>query len=817
MPDFPIDQVLPELTRALENNTTAVLIAQPGAGKTTRVPLALLDAGWRGDGKIIMLEPRRLAARSAARFMARSLNEKPGQTVGYRVRMDTRVSAATRIEIVTEGVFTRMIQSDPELTGIAVVLFDEFHERNLDGDLGLALALDAQAALRPDLRIVIMSATVDGGRVSALLDGAPVIESAGRSFPVETRHLPRDPSLHIADQTADATLNALRESSGSLLVFLPGRYEIERAARRLEDRLPPDTDLFTLFGSLSGAEQDRAIAPPKAGRRKIVLATAIAETSLTIEGIRVVVDSGLSRRPLYEPATGLTRLETARVSVASADQRRGRAGRLEPGVCYRLWAKVQTGALNAYDRPEILEADLSGLVLDLAQWGVGDPSGLSWLDPPPKPAWSEARDLLSELGALDENGRLTTVGRQIADMPLHPRLAHMILKAGETGDAGLAAEIALILTEQGLGGRSVDLAQRLRVFREDRSNRARTARQLAASWSGRFDGQKGSVSPDRCGAVLAQAYPDRIAQARGLPGGFRLANRRGAKLDIDAPLASEAFLVVAEIQGRASDARILLAAPIAKADIEGEFGDAITEESEIKFDNDSQSVRASSVRRYHALELSRRRDPTPDPGEVANVLSDAIIMRGIDRLPWPAETRHLRERINWLAERQPDEWPDVANTGLAASKDTWLTPFLPGRSSVSEIDGQMLRAGLLSLLPPDGLRRLEVLAPPYFEAPTGRRVQIDYNPGSPPTIAIRVQELYGLDRHPEAGHPPEPILLSLLSPANRPIQTTADLPGFWRGSWRDVRADMRGRYPKHVWPEVPQSAEPTRRAKPRKP
>ena len=810
MSRLPVDAVLPDLLSALDAQSSAVLIAPPGAGKTTRVPLALLKAAWRGDGKIIVLEPRRLAARSAARFAARSLGEKPGETVGYRVRMETRVSARTRVELVTEGVFTRMIQSDPELTGIAAVLFDEFHERNLDGDLGLALALDAQSALRPDLRILVMSATVDGARVASLLGDAPVIESKGRSFPVETRHVARRPEIQVADQLADTCLDALGEETGSVLAFLPGRYEIDRAARRLEERLPADTDLAVLYGALTGADQDRAIAPAPKGRRKLVLATSIAETSLTIEGVRVVVDSGFSRQPRYEPATGLTRLETVRVSKAGADQRRGRAGRLEPGICVRLWAEAQTGALAAFDRPEILEADLAGLVLDLAQWGVADPTDLKWLDPPPAAAWSEAVALLRDLEALDAAGRITETGRDIAGLPLHPRLAHMIVRAAGDGEAPLAAEIAVLLSERNLGGRSSDLVARLRAFRADRSPRARASRKLAQGWSGRFDDQRRNISADRCGAILARAYPDRIAQARGASGGFRLANGRGGRIETAEALAAEPFLVVAELQGRAADARILLAAPISKAELETDFEAAIEEAPEIVFDRKEGTVRAFRIRRLKALELGRVPDPRPDPDAVALALRDGILALGIAALPWSKAQTALRDRVAWLHPSDPEGWPDLSDNGLSKTANQWLTPFLAGRTAIAELTPTLLDAGLATLLPADGMRRLDRLAPKDFVTPLGRTIAIDYSTESGPTVSVRVQELYGLDRHPTVGEPPVPLVLSLLSPADRPIQLTADLSGFWRGSWRDVRADMRGRYPKHVWPEEPQSAEATR-------
>ena len=557
---LPIDEALPSLTAALEAGAMAVLVAPPGAGKTTRVPLALLDAPWRGDGKIILLEPRRLAARAAARRMAGSLGEEVGETVGYRVRLDARVSKRTRIEVVTEGVFTRTILADPELTGIAAVLFDEFHERSLDGDLGLALALDA-SALRDDLRLLVMSATIDGARVGRLMQGAPVIESRGRAFPVETHYVSRDPAQRLEDQVTATVLAALRADNGSALVFLPGQAEIARTAERLSGRLPADTDLAPLYGQLSPAEQDRAVQPAPSGRRKIVLATSIAETSLTIEGVRIVVDSGYRRVPAYEPATGLTRLETVRVSRAGADQRRGRAGRTEPGICYRLWSEGQTAALEAFDRPEILESDLSGLVLDLAGWGVSDPGTLSFLDPPPKPAWAEAVTLLKELDGLTADGRITAEGEALARLPLHPRLAHMVHRAGQEDDAMTAALLAVLVTERGLGGTGVDLAHRLSAFRADRSKRAEEARSLAGRWASMTGSRDRSVSGD-IGRHLARAYPDRVAQQAGGRGRFRLANGRAAGLKESDSLAASPFLVVTDVTGSAANGRIRAAAAI---------------------------------------------------------------------------------------------------------------------------------------------------------------------------------------------------------------------------------------------------------------
>ncbi|WP_425088680.1 ATP-dependent helicase HrpB [Stappia sp.] len=821
-PALPIDAVLGDLTAALETNTRAVLVAEPGAGKTTVVPLALLDAPWRGEtdtqGRIILLEPRRLAARAAAQRMASLLGESVGETVGLRVRLETRVSAKTRIEVVTEGVFTRMILDDPELSGIAAVLFDEFHERSLDGDLGLALALDAQAALREDLRLLIMSATIDAERIAAHLDGAPVIACAGRSFPVETVYLGRDPRKGAADHAAMAVRKALAEERGSILVFLPGQGEIRRAADLLAGHLPPDTDLAPLYGALTGAEQTAAIHPAPQGRRKVVLATAIAQTSLTIEGVRVVIDSGLSRVPVYEPSTGLTRLETVRVSRAAADQRRGRAGRMEPGLCYRLWDEPQTAALAADDRPAILEADLSRLALDLAAWGVADPAALRFLDPPPSGAWSQAVMLLTSLGALDAGGRLTEEGKRMMQLALPPRLAHMLVAAGREGHGGLASEIAALLSEQGLGGRDSDLRGRLSAFRRAKDPRAKSARALAARWREAAGVAVGDTDPDACGPVLALAFPDRVAQAQDGRGGFRMANGRAARLEETDALAREPFLVLAEVQGTAARGRILLAAPISREEIEVLFAERIVSEARVACDA-SGAVRARRIRRFERLVLAEDIEPAPDPEAVATALAEHLKTRGAGALNWSKTQKALRGRIamlrRMLGETRADDWPDLSDDALTETMDDWLAPYLAGITKASEIDAQLLGNALAGLVPQHRMAELERLTPAQFDAPSGSRVAIDYSREEGPTLAIRVQELFGLDTHPTIADGRVPLILELLSPAHRPIQITKDLPGFWRGSWAAVKSEMKGRYPKHPWPDDPVSAQATARAKPR--
>ena len=851
---LPIDAALPDLTAALRARPNAVLVAPPGAGKTTRVPLALLDEPWARGGKLILLEPRRLAARAAADRMAQNVGEEVGGIVGLRMRLGSKIGRTTRIEVVTEGVFARMILDDPALTGIAGVLFDEFHERSLDADLGLALALDAQGALREDLRLLVMSATLDGARVAGLLGDAPVIRSEGRAFPVETRYLGRDPDRRIDELVADAVVRALRADPGSLLVFLPGQGEIRRVERLLRERIAdPAVDLAPLYGALDRAEQDRAVAPSLPGRRKIVLATSIAETSLTIEGVRVVIDCGLSRVPRYEPDIGLTRLETVRVSRAGADQRRGRAGRTEPGVCYRLWHEAANGALEPYGRPEILSADLSSLLLDCAAWGVTDPATLPFLDAPPRAALSEARALLADLGALDGDGRLTEIGRQLRALPLPPRLAKMVVTAGSEGRAREAADLAAVLVERGLGGDAVDVSERIERFRRDRSRRADDMRRLARGWAaaatsplegevertGGAPGEgRGATSPvgaalppppgrsDRsdstspihgegAGPLLALAYPDRLAKARGRAGEFLLANGRGAALDAHERLAREPFLAVAEITGGGASSRIVAAAPISLAEIEEAAGARITDAEETTFDRDAGALRARAVRRLGALVLSERPRPIPATDDAARLLARGLAGLGLDALPWSKALAQWRERVLFLRRSEGEEWPDLSDAALQRSAETWLAPHLVGKAGLADLGADDLAAALRVLLPWPLQRRLETEAPTHVEVPTGSRIPVDYGAPDGPVLAVRVQELFGLDTHPSIAGGRVPLILHLLSPAHRPIQITRDLPGFWRGSWAAVKADMRGQYPKHPWPDDPLGAAPTRRAKPR--
>ncbi|MEE2951790.1 MAG: ATP-dependent helicase HrpB [Pseudomonadota bacterium] len=820
LPILPVSAVLPDLAQALEKAQAAVLVAPPGAGKTTLAPLHLLNASFMGDGKIILVEPRRLAARASARRMAEILGESISETVGWRMRLDTKVSARTRIEVVTEGVFSRMILSDPELSGISLVIFDEFHERSLDGDFGLALCLDVQGALREDLRILVMSATIDGARVAALLKGAPVIESEGRAFPVDIRHRERAGTEAIEDAMAAAIREALADETGSILAFLPGQREILRVAERLEGRVPASVVVAPLYGAMEGVAQDLAVRPAQRGTRKIVLATSIAETSLTIDGVRVVIDSGLSRQPVFEPATGLSRLSTVRVSKASADQRAGRAGRTEPGVAIRLWRAEQTAALAPFDPPEILAADLSGLVLDCAAWGLADPSELAFLDPPPEPAVTEARRLLVSLAALGEDGRLTEMGEAMRAMPLPPRLARMVVSA--PGEARLdAARLAVLMTERGLGGNNTDLAERLRRFRAERSPRAKGADGLArrlAETAGRA-----SIEPDMIaaeytqdiGALLALAFPDRIAIRRGAEGGLVMTNGRGGRLDSADRLAGERALVVADLQGEARAARILSAAALSADALSAYVDRDGLIEDVAQFDKAAKAVRARRVERLGRIVLSEAPLPNPTGEAATKALMAGIGELGMGRLPFDKEGERLLRRLRFLAKADPDIWPDLSDETLLADLDDWLAPFVPGATSLADISEGALRQALHALVPAPLQGRLDDLAPTHFHAPSGSHVPIRYDEDQP-VLSIRVQELFGLTAHPAIAGGRLPLTLELLSPAHRPIQITRDLPGFWAGSWADVRADLRGRYPKHEWPEDPASAAATARAKPRK-
>ena len=819
-PRLPIEQVLPALRDALRSGRGAVLQAPPGAGKTTGVPLALVDEPWLQGRGIVMLEPRRLAARAAARRMATLLGEGLGQTVGYRIRHESAIGPTTRVLVVTEGVLTRMLQSDPALERFGLVVFDEFHERSIHADLGLALTIHSRSLLREDLRILVMSATLEGAPVSTLLGGAAVVTSEGRSHPVEVRHRSRRSGSRLEADVAAVTREALDAEEGDVLVFLPGAGEIRRVASLLGG---VDADVIPLHGSLPPEQQDRAILPSAPGDRKVVLATSIAETSLTIEGVRVVVDSGLSRVPRYSPRTGMTRLATVRVSAASAEQRRGRAGRLAPGICYRLWSAQEHAALPARSTPEILEADLAPLALDLAAVGAADPSELEWLDPPPAAAFAQARGLLIQLGALDAAGRLTRHGTAMARLPLHPRLSHMVMRATELHARGLACELAALLTERDLlrrteGVQEADIRTRLDLLRGtvvragvDRDALRRARAEVAACRRGGARREEGE-SEISVGSLLALAYPDRLAQRRpGASGRFLLRNGLGAFLDPQS-LSVEEYLVACELDGRAPESRILQAAPIDLAEIRGLFGPDIEAEELVEWEPEARAVLARRRERLGAIVLRETRIARPDPARVAAALLQGVRGEGLSVLPWSEGATRTRERISFIRGLDPS-WPDVSETALATTLEGWLGHRIQGFSKLSDLDRVDLSAGLLDLLSWEQRAALDRMAPTHLVVPSGSRVPVDYRDPAQPVLAVRLQEMFGQTETPRVGGGSVPVTLHLLSPAGRPVQVTRDLAGFWRTTYFEVRKDLKGRYPKHPWPDDPLVAEPTRRAK----
>lgn len=809
---LPIHAVLPELLTALRSGANAVLVAPPGAGKTTAVAPALLGEDWC-TGEILLLSPRRLAARAAAERMAEQAGEGVGQRFGYATRMDSKRSAATRVTVMTEGIFINRIQADPELRGVSAVLFDEVHERSLDSDFGLALALDAQGGFRPDLRLVAMSATLDGTRFAGLMRDAPVIESEGRSHPLALRHIGRASEARIEDSMAAAIRQALRDAEGGVLAFLPGVAEIERVAERLAG-LPADIVLHRLHGSLDPAAQRAAIAPDREGRRKLVLATSIAETSLTLDGIRIVVDSGLARRPRYDRAAGMTRLVTERASQASATQRAGRAARQGPGVAYRLWEEAATAGLPRFDPPEILEADLSALTLDCARWGVADPRDLGWIDPPPAAAIAEARARLTALGAIDDDGRPTPHGEAIAALPLSPRLGHMLIEAGKRGLAPLAAQIAVLLGERGLGGSDVDLDSRLRRWRSEHGARADNARRLAARWAALVESTVPPVSGhDGAAICIALAFPDRLARRRDASGeNWISAGGRGFRLDPASALARNEWLAVAETQGMAAGARILSAAAIDAPAIDSLVGHRIETRHSVVFDSATGGVKAERERRLGAIRLSGGPDANADPEAISAALLAGLQTHGLSMLPWPETALALRDRAAFAAVHGA---PEVAldDAALLARANEWLVPLLAGKRRIDQIDSAALGDALRALIGWEAMKAVDRLAPPRFDSPAGSSHAIDYAAEAGPTVELRPQALFGLAAHPMIAGGRVPLVLSLTSPAGRPIQTTRDLPGFWAGSWADVAREMRGRYPRHPWPDDPAAASATLRTK----
>lgn len=824
---LPIDTVLPQLLTTLDTNPVVVLQAPPGTGKTTRVPLALLKAEFLGQQKIIMLEPRRLAARSAARYMATLLGEEAGQTVGYRTRLDTRVSAATRIEVVTEGILTRILQNDAELSGYGVVIFDEFHERSLQADLGLALVRECQLALREDLRLIVMSATLDAAPLAKLLDDAPVLACQGQMHPVEIRYSApcRTPWLDHLAQLIRQTVN---EETGSILVFLPGEGEIRRLVERLETGLPEDVQLAPLYGQLSGEAQDFAISPAPAGQRKLVLATAIAETSLTIEGIRIVIDAGFVRAPVYDPGSAMTRLVTRRLAAANAEQRRGRAGRLGPGICIRLWSEEESSRLAPFSTPEIAQTDLADTVLELAQWGVSDPATMAWLDVPPAPAWTQAVQLLQTLEALDNQGKITPHGRAMLALGLSPRLAHMVLRGRERGLGELAADLAALLSERDvmITGQGADLYDRIQLLRGEQTpggvdrGRLRLVRESARRLYLRNSDKSQSITQlESIGLLLALAYPDRVAQRRpGGPARYVLANGRGAFLPDEDRLARESWLVIADLDGQAREAKIFLAASITQADIEDVLADSIKQQEFVSWDNASQSVQARTQRVLGAVVLEDKALASAPPEAIKQALVRAIQETGLTVFTWTDTEHQWQARLQLMHQLEPAVWPDASDAALLATLAEWAGPWLDGCSRFSHLAKFPLREALTALLDWTQQQALERELPTHLSVPTGSRIAIDYTAEHGPVLAVKLQEMFGLMDTPKLAGGRVPLTIHLLSPAQRPVAVTQNLASFWANAYADVRRDLRGRYPRHPWPEDPFTAEAQRGVKhPRKP
>lgn len=822
---LPIDDAMPDLREALTRSRSCVLEAPPGAGKTTRAPLGLLDQPWLHGKKILMLEPRRVAARMAAARMAQELGEAVGETVGYRVRLDAKVGPQTRIEVLTEGLLTRRLQSDPELRGAGLVIFDEFHERSLNADLGLALTVETQSALNEDLRILVMSATLDGSKVAGVLGGAPVVRAQGRIYPVDTVYAPS--TRPVGEAVAQAIGRALRMMpDGGVLAFLPGEAEIRRAARELEAR--PDARelaIMPLYGALPAAAQDMAVLPLRDGRRKIVLATAIAETSLTIEDVRIVVDSGLQRLSAYDPGSGFARLVTQTVSLASADQRRGRAGRAGPGLCIRLWDEAQTRALRAYTPPEILGSDLAPFVLELAQWGVQSTDGLALMDRPPPAAWAEARETLTRLEALDRDGRITPHGGEILRFGAHPRLAHMMIKAAERGWGATAAAAAAILGERDVlrmppGQRDADMRSRLELFahgagdaRADRAGLAR-AREQAGVWRRQLGARDGGLEPDLAGALIALAYPERVGQRRAA-GSFRMVSGRGAALDQTDALAKTEFLAVAALDGGDANAKIHMAAPVTLPEIEALFAASIESRETAGWDAKEQAVVARSERRLGALVLQSRPLTGVTPERLVEGAIQGIREIGLQVLNWTPAARGLQARVAFVRQREPDGgWPDLSDKALLEGLESWLGPFLDGVTRRAHFAKADVHAALSASLDWGARKRLDTLAPETILVPSGSHIAVEYGPEGP-VLAVRLQELFGLTETPCVGGGAVPVTLHLLSPARRPVQVTKDLKSFWTNGYPDVKKDLKGRYPKHFWPDDPWTAAATARAKPR--
>lgn len=800
---LPITAILPDLVGTLAVTNRAVVIAPPGAGKTTGIAPALIGQTWC-TGQIWLLSPRRVAARAAAEQMARMAGEPVGESIGYATRLDRKAGARTRILVLTEGIFRQRIIRDPELDGISAVLFDEVHERSLDSDVGLAFALEAQAAFRPDLRVIAMSATLDGARFAELLGNAPVLASEGRAHPVDVHHIGRDPTRPLEGAMVEAIRTALATADGDALAFLPGVREIIRTMDALAGL---NALVLPLHGSLSPEDQRRALRADPEGRRKVVLATNIAETSVTIDGVRIVIDSGLIRRARFDQAAGMTRLVTERASFASIEQRAGRAGRQGSGTVWRLWEAAANGGLLPYEPPEMLEADLAPLLLDCALWGEAQPERLPWLDPPPAAALSEARKRLAAIGALAEDGSITAHGRAIAALPLPPPLAHMLVRAAAMGAASLAAEMAMLISERGLGGAGEDLEARLRRWRDDRSARATSARRTAQRWAELAGGAR-MAEPVSPGALVALAFPDRLARRRDARGeDWQSVGGRGFRLDPASSLATAEWLAVAEAQGAAGGARIMSAAAVEEDAVIRLFESRITSLTDVQYKRDSDRIEAWRDRRLGAIRLHRSRIEAVDPAERQSLLQQAVRDEGLAILPWSEASVALRQRAAFAG------LPALEDAALMAGLDDWLLPCLERARSIGTIASAALHEALLGRLDWTERQRIDRIAPRALTTPAGSEHPIDYAAPGGPTAIVRVQALFGLDRHPCVGDPPISLVLSLTSPAGRPIQTTRDLPAFWSGSWADVAKEMRGRYPKHPWPDDPAAASATLRTK----